>query len=474
MNAAERIYAASTSEGETASRLAEELARRIEDDIASNDFPPGDALGSLRELSERYRVGRSVAREAMGLLERRGLGRLRPGPCGGFILSRPQPDTIGEELADHFRITGVTLRQLMDAREAVDLMAARLAAMARPAEPDLERLRLAGETDGLSGRLAARFEIARMAGEPVLLLLLECLNSLTIDFGGIEDLETSGATRSRDLVAAMVRALRTADAQAAEQEAARAHAELGGWLDERPFSPRPQATEPPRVPGAPGNLATVIARELAAEILTGSATGTRLGSEWDLCERFNVSRLTLRQAIRLLQDSGLVECRRGRGNGLVVGDRRSAGAIRLVLAYLIGSKADPFATGAILFQLNCFVPALAVARADTAQRRQLDVALSRVEASDPFDRYDLLSLVHCVSRLADSPIIDLFSRCLAAYEARFRATLAERLPASAQASYFRLVRRLLEMRPAGSPLDLEQAKSETSELMLEMSRSRPI
>ena len=87
MNAAERIYLSSASEGETASRLAEELARRIEDDIASRDLPPGGALGSLRELSERYSVGRSVAREALGLLERRGLGRLRPGPCGGFILA---------------------------------------------------------------------------------------------------------------------------------------------------------------------------------------------------------------------------------------------------------------------------------------------------------------------------------------------------------------------------------------------------
>ena len=62
MNAAERIYAASTSQGEAVSRLAEELARRIEDDIASSDLPPGGALGSLRELSERYSVGRSVVR----------------------------------------------------------------------------------------------------------------------------------------------------------------------------------------------------------------------------------------------------------------------------------------------------------------------------------------------------------------------------------------------------------------------------
>ena len=471
MNASQRIYAASTSEGETVLRLAEELARRIEDDIVSSDLQPGGALGSLRELSERYSVGRSVAREAMGLLERRGLGRLRPGPSGGFILARPQPDAIGEELADHFRLARTTLRQLMDAREAVDLMAARLAAAARPAASDLKRLDAAGETGDLAGRLAARVEIARLTGEPVLLLFLECLNSLTIDFSRAGP---PPAGRGPLAAAAMRRALIEGDVAAAEAQAARAHAELSGWVDDIRCPPRPETVDVARPPGPAATLATAIARELAAEILTSSRAGARLGSEWDLCERFNVSRLTLRQATRLLQDSGLVECRRGRGNGLLVRDRRAAGAIRLMLAYLIGIRSDPFALGGILFQLNCFMPALAVGRAGLSERRQLDAALRRVEACDPFDRLDLLSLVHCVSRLADSPIIDLFSRCLAAYEARFRPTLVERLPASAQASYFRLIRTLLDRPRIGSPAGVAEAKAEASALMLEMSRRRPI
>jgi len=469
MNAAERIYAASTSQGETSARLAEELARRIEDDIAANDVAPGGALGSLRELSERYHVGRSVAREATGLLERRGLGRLRPGPSGGFILAQPQPDAIGEELADHFRLAGVTLRQLLDAREAVDLMAARLAAAARPGEADLRRLTAVGRTDDLSGLLSTRAAIAGLVGDPVLSLLAACLNSLTVDFASTDGRRRSGAGSDADMAAALA----AGEVRAAEELAMRSHRELASRLVERRGPHRSEPPELCRAANAPGNLATAIAREIAAEILNSGA-GTRLGSEWDLCERFHVSRLTLRQAIRLLQDSGLVECRRGRGNGLLVRDRRAAGAIRLVLAFLIGVRANPLATGTMLFELNCFVPALAVGRADASQRRQLEAALARVEACDPFDRYDLLSLVHCVSRLADSPIIDLFSRCLAAYEARFRPTLAESLPASAQANYFRLVRRLLDRLPVGSPLDLEPAKRETAALMLEMSRSRPL
>jgi DNA-binding FadR family transcriptional regulator len=471
MNAAERIYAASTSDGETSSRLAEDLARRIEDDIASGDFATGVALGALRDLSARYCAGRSVVREALGLLERRGLGRMRPGPCGGFIFSKPRPEALGEQLAAYFRASGVTLRQLMDARESVDLMAARLAGSVARSDTELAPLRAAGASD-LAGLLAGRLHIARLAGEPVLLLFVECLNRLTANFRRVEG-PTSETGHRQSTDCAFHHALRAGNPEKAVSEARRAHHELAAWLTEHAGSSFSACDGADQTPTAK-TLACVIARKLAADIARAGGAGARLGSEWDLCERFNVSRLTLRQAIRLLQDSGLVECRRGRGNGLIVRDRRGAGSIRLLLAYLIGEKMDPMAAGTILFQLNCFVPALAVARANSDGRLQLEAALSRVESCDPFERYDLLGLVHCVSRLADSPIIDLFSRCLVAYEARFRASLAERLPGSAQASYFQLVRRLLDRVPTGDSRRLEWAKNESSALMLQMSQHRPI
>lgn len=381
MNTAERIYVASTCNGESQARATEELARRIEDDIAAFGVSPGTSLGSLRELSERYRTGRSVVREAVALLERRGLGRLRPGPCGGFIVARPRADSIGAALADHFRAANVTPGHVQDLRDALGFMDSN--------EP----------TEAVSS------------------LLAESLKH-------IEDA-------------------------------------------------RPVVAESDRRPAGSGTRAAAIAGQLAAEIRRSRASGTRLGTEWDLCERFNVSRLTLRQAIRLLQDSGLVECRRGRGNGLVVRDLQMAGAIRLVLAYFIGERLDPMAAGTALIQINAYVPALAVCRASAEQRRELDAALSRLEGCDVIERYDLLRLVQCVSRLADSPIIDLFSRCLAAYEARFRASLAERLPASAQTGYFRMVRALLDGTTAGSAA-LDWAKHRSAACMREMSRARPI
>ncbi|MGH8219170.1 MAG: FadR/GntR family transcriptional regulator [Steroidobacteraceae bacterium] len=470
MSAAERIYAASISEGEAASRLAHGLARRIEDEILCRNLAPGELLGSLRELSERYATGRSVTREAFGLLERRGLGRMRPGPCGGFILAKPHVDTIAEELADYFRSRGMTLLQLMDAREAVDMMAARFAATGQAADAELAGLDATSVPDSLSGHLSARLEIARLAAQPVLLLLVECLNSLTVDFGRDGN---SPPNSIRRFPLEMRRALRAGDVDATVAAARQAHTGLAAWL----IDCHPSRSMPPRPASRTSrdrSLSALIASKLTAEIEALSRVGARLGSESDLCERFSVSRLTLRQAIRRLQDSGLVECRRGRGNGLVVRDRRAAGSIRLMLAYLIAEKTDPLVAGTILLQINCVVPALAVSRADAEQRRVLEAALSRVESCDPFCRYDLLNLVQCVSRLAESPILDLFSRCLAAYEARFRPGLAERLPARAQANYFQLIRRLLERLPFSSAADIERAKLESAALMLDMSYSRPI
>lgn len=470
MNVAERIYVASASDGECASRLAEELARRIEDDIAALGLMPGASLGSLRVLAERYRIGRAVAREAVGLLERRGLGRMRPGPSGGFILAKPQLCAVAAELTEHFRSSGVTVRNLLDAREIVDLMSARMAAMAKPSEPELQRLDCCTATGPLGGLLEMQAQVARLAQQPALALLTECLNRLTLEFIGAGT--AISATAAAGAVAQMRSALQAGCVAAAEAAAACAHRALVAELA-RPHL-TVHALESTTAADRPASLPALIARQLAAQITRSGHAGARLGSEWDLCEQFGVSRLTLRQAIRLLQDSGLVECRRGRGNGLVIRDRRAAGSIRLVLAALIGEKLDPIAAGTLLLQLNCFVPALAVSRADPEQRARLAAAIARLQRESSIERCDLLSLVQTVSRLADSPIIDLFSRCFAAYEARFRTSLAARLPASAHTSYFQLLRRLLERIPAAPVSAPEWAKQESAALLLQMSLGRPI
>jgi DNA-binding FadR family transcriptional regulator len=367
-------------------------------------------------------------------------------------------------------MAGVTLTQLMDAREAVDSMAAGLAAAAE------QPVRLAQPGDcqsELEWHLQIRRAVAEMTGEPVIDLFVECLNDLTAEFALAPDGARAWEVRAASQGGAMRKALETGDADSALSKAAELHEGLRHCLRREDGPLQLPAIDTSRL-ADDRTLSALVARRLGAEILGSAGAGQRLGSEWDLCERFSVSRATLRQAIRQLQDSGLVECRRGRGNGLVVRDLRGTGSIRLVLAYLISRQMDPMAAGTILFQLNRFVPALAVSRASETQRARLKTLLEQAQRSDPIDRYDLLRLVQRVSHLSDSPIIDLFSRCLAAYEARFRPFLAESLPAHLQAEYFDLLRSLLDRRDAGYKEQLEWAKRESAGVMLEMSRSRPL
>lgn len=66
-----------------------------------------------------------------------------------------------------------------------------------------------------------------------------------------------------------------------------------------------------------------IADELAAQITSGRyTTGALLPGEMELCEHYGVSRHTARDALRLLQDRGLI--RRRRGSGTVVVDPAEA------------------------------------------------------------------------------------------------------------------------------------------------------
>lgn len=79
-------------------------------------------------MGESYGVGRTTLREALRLLETRGVITIRSGPRGGPVVRRPQPSDFSEALTLILQFEGASLKDVIEAREALEPTVARLAA----------------------------------------------------------------------------------------------------------------------------------------------------------------------------------------------------------------------------------------------------------------------------------------------------------------------------------------------------------
>jgi GntR family transcriptional regulator, transcriptional repressor for pyruvate dehydrogenase complex len=109
-------------------KASERIARALVNYIVDNDLAEGTLLPVERELVEQFGVGRSTLREALRLLETRGVITIRPGRLGGPVVRRPRPEDLGEGLTLQLQFDGSSLTDVMQARQAVEPAIARIAA----------------------------------------------------------------------------------------------------------------------------------------------------------------------------------------------------------------------------------------------------------------------------------------------------------------------------------------------------------
>jgi GntR family transcriptional regulator, transcriptional repressor for pyruvate dehydrogenase complex len=130
------------------------------------------------------------------------------------------------------------------------------------------------------------------------------------------------------------------------------------------------------VDGSPYGKPKQIADALRALIITGGLDeGDLLGTEGDLIERFEVSRPSLREALRTLEAEGLISVARGAQGGVIVhrpDQRMTARAAALVLQTRSVSLADVFDASAVI------EPAAARMIATSRQRQRAVAQLREV------------------------------------------------------------------------------------------------
>jgi mycothiol system anti-sigma-R factor len=89
-------------------------------------------------------------------------------------------------------------------------------------------------------------------------------------------------------------------------------------------------TQPPAWTRRPASLASAVTSELVQRIVRGEhSPGTLLPTEHALCATFSVSRPVVREAIKMLQEKGLVQVRRGAGTMITCAE-----AVEQLWAYL--------------------------------------------------------------------------------------------------------------------------------------------
>jgi len=171
-------------------KVYEQVSERLGAQIGTS-LQPGDTLPSERELAERYRVGRSSVREALRMLESRGLIESRG--SGAFVVA-PWRNPFQEPLSLVVAGEDVDRTQLFEVRRMLEAEAAALAS-ARRSVGDLELLHEATDAmerslespdDFVAADIRFHLVLAEATGNRLLLHLMQAIRErLTEMFGTV-------------------------------------------------------------------------------------------------------------------------------------------------------------------------------------------------------------------------------------------------------------------------------------------------
>jgi DNA-binding FadR family transcriptional regulator len=122
-------------------RIFQDVVDQIQEAIVAGRLKAGDQLPAERELKDQFNVSRGTLREALRVLEQKGLIEIRTGVSGGSIVRGVTIEQMSESLGLLIRYQKVPLNKLAEFRESMEGIVASLAAQRATAQ-DVERLRL--------------------------------------------------------------------------------------------------------------------------------------------------------------------------------------------------------------------------------------------------------------------------------------------------------------------------------------------
>jgi GntR family transcriptional regulator, transcriptional repressor for pyruvate dehydrogenase complex len=164
------------SGGAATGKLSYQVARQLSQLINAQRLEVGHSLPKEAELILLLGVSRGTLREALRILELVGIVTLRTGRYGGPVVGEADARQFGELASMYLNTKRATLRDVLEARIAVEPFMARLAAQRRAAMPaDVQRA-FSSEPDLLSDEIWTETttdlhrRLADLSGNPVISL----------------------------------------------------------------------------------------------------------------------------------------------------------------------------------------------------------------------------------------------------------------------------------------------------------------
>lgn len=205
-------------------RASGEIVSQIERAIFGGEVAPGDRLQSERELAEQFGVSRITVRDALRVLEARGLIRVRVGATGGAFVAESNVDRVAESISTMIKLKRMTLSELAEARKVVEAATAELAAVRADAAAierlvaAVERGRAVMKEDVPHAEASMDFhvELAACAGNEVLEATVSAYRELLVPM--IRDMRDPRSGRTTQKVhEELVDAVRRRDPEGARQ-----------------------------------------------------------------------------------------------------------------------------------------------------------------------------------------------------------------------------------------------------------------
>jgi len=170
-------------------RRFQDVVQQIQEAILEGHIADGEMLPSERELKERFNISRGTLREALRVLEDRGLLEIKIGNRGGTFARKLTTEHASHSLAILIRSQVVSLEHLAQFRQSIEGDIAALAA--QKASPN-DLAKLVSLADSAAALLKDRqadhggfyaldqrfhVELARISGNPVYLLVMKSVHA---------------------------------------------------------------------------------------------------------------------------------------------------------------------------------------------------------------------------------------------------------------------------------------------------------